>query len=277
MRRGLAKIVAGAIVAFAGSTIAACEASPGGRTDSDEIQAGTRERGYPTVGVVRLATSQSFCSGTLIAPDVVLTAAHCAEAGETIDAFFTGKGRAVPDEKVEPGTVGMDRHEVAGYALYPSFEYFLYCPNPAPDVALVRLKEPITEIEPARLGGPPSLGASCRAVGFGQHDDDAGQKQFLEKRSASVTISDVRETSFDVKAGSGLADHGDSGGPLYCDDVLVGTTSCLPDFPLDAVSYVSMTAVSAWISSMLANWDPAAAALHVDAGTAPSDGGTDHD
>lgn len=219
--------------------------------NDEEIQSGRRERGYPAVGVVRMATSQTFCSGTLVAPDVVLTAGHCAEDGEIIDAFFTGDGQAVPEDSVDPSTLGMVRHEVRDVVPYPGYDYFYTCPNPTPDVALVRLKEPIDGVRPARLGGAPSTGASCRAVGFGQHDTKAGPR-FLEKRSATVTIGDVRTESFDVTAKTGISDRGDSGGPLYCDGALVGVTSCLPDYPPDAVSYVTVAAVSEWIAETLA-------------------------
>lgn len=234
--------------------LAACTASEGAGTTDDAIVGGRRETGYPAVGVVHMVTSRSFCSGTLVAPDIVLTAAHCAEGGEQIDAFYTGAGKASPDETVDPGMLGMKRHEVAEVALYPGYEYFLYCPNPAADVALVRLVHVIADIEPTELGVSPRAGASCRAVGFGQHDADAGTPTFLEKRSGSVKIADVRDGSFDVKAGSGLTSHGDSGGPLFCAGTIVGVTSCLPDFPLDAVTYVSVSSIRSWIEETSRKW-----------------------
>jgi secreted trypsin-like serine protease len=266
MRRLAGCIVAPILVL----TFAACASEPAVRSDDAEIQGGRRENGHPAVGVVRLATSRSFCSATLIAPDVVLTAAHCAEADERIDAFFTGTGRATADDSADPGSLGMARREVAEQALYPAYDYFYSCPNSVPDVALVRLKAPITDIAPAKLGrgGPLAAGASCRAVGFGAHDAGGGTTTFLEKRSASVVVSEVRGATFDVKAGTGITEHGDSGGPLFCDGLLVGTTSCLPDYPPDAVSYVALTAARSWILAMLERWDPQAAAA-VDAGAPP--------
>src|SRR5436190_12689208 len=56
---------------------------------SAPIQGGQLETGYPAVGEV--AIGGGFCTGTLIAPSYVLTAAHCAGAGMV---FKTGTSAA---------------------------------------------------------------------------------------------------------------------------------------------------------------------------------------
>lgn len=175
------------------------------------IQAGEADKDHPAVGVVHF-TTQSFCSATLIAPDLVLTAGHCADANHPIDAFYTGTGAASTSSKTDPGTLGMVRHEVIAQATFPTFDHFRKCPNLALDIALVKLKEPITDIEPATVGRPPTVTAECQAVGFGSHQNDAGATEYFEKRTATATVVEVRETSFDVKVGTGLADHGDGAG-----------------------------------------------------------------
>src|SRR5262249_25649095 len=160
-----------------------------------------------------------FCTATLIAPDIVLTAGHCADMFHPIEAFYTGQGKETTDRAADPSTLGMVRHEVAAQVTYPTYDSLNECPHPMPDVALVRLSAPIRNIRPAKIGGPPTQGASCRAVGFGVHNTGDGGTVRLAKRSAMSTVVLRRKVSFDVKVGSGIADSGDSGGPLFCDDV----------------------------------------------------------
>lgn len=248
-------LTAAVVVLFA--TAGGCRSSTATSDDSAEIQGGKRERGYPAVGVVHLSLAQSFCSATLIAPDVVLTAGHCIEEpGERIDAFFTGNGRAVPDSGTDPSELGMVAHEVIAQARHPEFEYFEYCPGPVPDLALVKLAKPITDIEPVKIGAAPKTNDACIAVGFGTHSNDAGRDTFLAKRSASVKVGEVRDATFDVFAGTGSPAHGDSGGPVFCGGALVGATSCQPDYPPDAVTFTNLAAASDWVTSMLARFAP---------------------
>lgn len=241
---------------------AACSSAEPVDDDTDDvtspIQAGSSDRFDPAVGVVHF-TSSSFCSATLIASDIVLTAGHCADASNRIDAFYTGTGKPSLSYATDPGTLGMVKHEVLAQATYPGFDRFRECPNLALDIALVQLKEPIKGIRPARFGGPPTIGAACRGVGFGSHRNEAGATEYFEKRAATAQVTAVRETSFDVKAGTGLADHGDSGGPLFCGNVIVGTTSCHTDgdWPTHQVeTYGNVAAGLPWIRAMVARFDP---------------------
>lgn len=244
--------------------VAALTACAAPRNEGDERAASGIQGGapapagaHPAVGVVRLGLVESFCSATLIAPDVVLTAGHCIEwEGETITAFYTGNGQATLDDQAEPSTVGMRRHPAIAQAMFPAFEHFYSCPDPELDLALVRLETPIDDITPIPLGDAPLPGTSCTAVGFGAHDTDAGETTFLEKRVATVTVGDVRAMSLDVLHGDGFADRGDSGGPLLCGGALVGVTSCVPDYPDDAIAYGNLAAGRAWIQAMIDHWDP---------------------
>ena len=243
-------------VALSGAAFVACSASSSTAASVPEILGGAATSEHPAVGLVHLAVARSFCTGTLIAPDVVLTAGHCIEGDEKVDAFYTGSGQTVSDATTDPATLGMIRYAVVDQVRYPTFEYFYTCPNPALDVALLRLAKPLTDIGAVAFGGTPRTGAACTTVGFGSHETDGGE-QFLEKRVATVTISGaVRETSLDVAAVDGISSHGDSGGPLFCDGMLVATTSCQPDWPYDVVSYGNVSAGLPWLRAMVERWDP---------------------
>lgn len=243
------------VLVFVGSLVA-CAGGSSSSSRADDIIDGKASAGHPAVGVVRLSAAQSFCTGTLIAPNVVLTAGHCIEGDEIADAFFTGAGKAVADSSTDPATLGMVRHAVIEQLRYPTFEYFYSCPNAELDVALLRLETPVTDIEPVALGSAPGADTECTAVGFGMHEADGGE-EFLGKREAQVKIVGApRPTSLDVGAVTGIARHGDSGGPLLCDGKLVATTSCEPDWPYDVVAYGNVSAGASWIAETTAKWAP---------------------
>src|SRR5439155_15051516 len=75
--------------------IGACGGGAGDAAATEEpIQGGRRDSGDPAVGVVWFQGG-GFCSGALIAPDVVLTAGHCVQ--QPLAGFYTGAGTATPD------------------------------------------------------------------------------------------------------------------------------------------------------------------------------------
>jgi hypothetical protein len=203
--------------------VSACSGSTQSQTgaSAQQIQGGQLETGYPAVGLVQLAGG-GFCNGTLIAPSVVLTARHC----QNPTGFNTG-------------TSGADfvSHPVDKNIPYPQPSNEGIFQN---DAQIVHLSSPIIDILPMHIntGGSPSVGTTCTAVGFGQHTE-GGTTTAGTKRSASVVIDQFgrgldAEDGIAMKCpngsctpfvGTGVPDHGDSGGPLLCDGRIVGTFS----------------------------------------------------
>lgn len=206
------------------------------------ILGGQVESGHPAVGLLEFSTG-NFGTGTLIAPNVVLTAAHVVRGN--IQGFFLGQGMPIGRGPNTASSDTMTKYELAEKIVHPSYECDALGKDAgadcaewgdiAYDVGLVFLTEPVAGVAPVRFGtAAPNKDDVCLAVGFGDFvaDWDAADAAptVKQKRSAESAVRNVRETEFETRWISGIPDSGDSGGPLFCNDTsgqrsLLGTTA----------------------------------------------------
>ena len=175
---------------------------------------GTLSTDDPAVVALQFPSSnQAFCTGTLISPSVILTAAHCVDmagADPNVTAFFgddvNGEGTRIGiGAKVQDlgwnGNVG--HNDIAMFLL--NFPQDPFLPIPLNDVS------PLAD----------EIGSPYRQVGFGVYDRDTG-KADGQKRTGTTTISAVDDPDIVLSGDDSLSVcFGDSGGPglITVDDV----------------------------------------------------------
>jgi V8-like Glu-specific endopeptidase len=159
-----------------------------------------------------------FCTGTLVAPRVVLTAAHCVRRGINVaDAFF-GK-------EALPGQDG-GRFPVVKAKAHPAYNDETL----ANDIGVLLL-DGLPGMEPALMNTvafeKAFLGQTTRLVGFGMtraRGDDEGKK-----RQTTSVVTKFSASDFTYSGTTGQTCQGDSGGPAFLTldgkEVLVGVTS----------------------------------------------------
>jgi uncharacterized protein (TIGR03382 family) len=252
--QGFVTVLAGAVFAFTscGPSVVGEDLAPPFSTQREAIVGGTATSGDPAVVVLAVNSGgryEEYCTGTLIAPKTVLTAAHCIEPYGPANFYVVGFGSNVN---------GLTRVvQVAQQIEHPSYNGRTH------DFGVLRLSQAVAGVTPLpineRAMSVSDVGRPIRHVGFGIAS--ASGLGGGVKREVTYTVRQVGPYTIESGATGKQTCSGDSGGPGLM--VLPGETT---EKVVGVVSYGDencaiegydgrVDVAAAWIKAQMARWE----------------------
>jgi V8-like Glu-specific endopeptidase len=220
--------------------VIACNAPQGESEDESgpaqsesSIVGGTPITGDPAVFQLKTVTpinggsSIEGCTATLVAPKVLVTAAHCIEDAKPNSVAWVNN-QPVPQEM--PSAAGGWRRaaKIQKHPSYPQ-QYM----NLGYDCAVIVLEEPVTGVAPKPYRktqlGPGGLGQPARIVGYGNTNGRAGTGSGT-KRELATKIKEVRDGVLTIGKLGAVSCQGDSGGPAFISEGGVETIAGISSY-----------------------------------------------